>query len=125
VGGESLAVAKKALVAVEGAKVVKGKFRMVTGSALYHSGTLSTHAKGPLAVIPEAYVEVAREDAKALKIAEGDLVTVKAANGEMKLKAKIGNRLPKGLVFVPYHFVNSGLNRIYRGEAVIPVELGK
>jgi len=92
---------------------------------LYHSGTLSTHASGPLAVVPEPYVELGREDAKALKVVEGDLVVVKAANGEMKLKAKVANRLPKGLVFVPYHFVGAGLNRIYRGESVIPVELSK
>ncbi|MDY0270540.1 NADH-quinone oxidoreductase subunit NuoG [Trichloromonas sp.] len=124
-GGETLAVAKKNLVAVEGAKAVKGNYRMVTGSALYHSGTLSTHASGPLAVVSEPYVELGREDAKALKVSEGDMVVVKAANGEMKLKAKVANRLPKGLVFVPYHFVGAGLNRIYRGESVIPVELSK
>lgn len=124
-GGENLPVAKKNLVAVEGAKAVKGKYRMVTGSALYHSGTLSTHASGPLAVVPEPYVELGRDDANALKVAEGDMVVVKAANGEMKLKAKVANRLPKGLVFVPYHFVGAGLNRIYRGESVIPVELSK
>jgi len=124
-GGETLKVASKNLVAVEGAKAVKGKYKLVTGSALYHSGTLSTHAKGPLAVVSEAYVELGRDDAKALKVAEGDMLTVKAANGEMKLKAKVANRLPQGLVFVPYHFENSGITKIYQGEAVIPVELSK
>ena len=124
-GGETLAVASKKLIVVEGAKAVKGKYKMVTGSALYHSGTLSTHAKGPLAVISEPYVELGREDAKALKVVEGDLVTVKAGNGQMKLKAKVANRLPQGLVFVPYHFETSGITRIYQGEAVIAVELSK
>jgi len=124
-GGETLAISKKNVVPVEGATAVKGKYCLVTGSALYHSGTLSTRAKGPLAVISEPYVELGSEDAKALKINEGDMVTVKAANGEMKLKAKVAKRLPQGLVFVPYHFASSGINRIYRGEAVIPVELSK
>jgi NADH-quinone oxidoreductase subunit G len=124
-GGETLAVASKKLIAVEGSKAVKGKFRMVTGSALYHSGTMSVHAKGPMAVVSEPYVELNREDAVSLKVSEGDLVTVKAAAGEMKLKAKVGIRLSQGLVFVPYHFETSGLNRIYQGEAVIAVELSK
>lgn len=124
-GGETLAIAKKAVLPVEGGEALKGKFRLVTGSALYHSGTLSIRAKGPLAVVPEPYVELGLEDAKALKVKEGDLVTVKAANGEMKLKAKVTTRLPQGLVFVPYHFASSGINRIYRGEAVISVDLSK
>ncbi|WP_432822189.1 molybdopterin dinucleotide binding domain-containing protein, partial [Trichloromonas sp.] len=73
----------------------------------------------------EPYLELGRDDAKSLKVVEGDLVTVKAAAGEMKLKAKVASRLPQGLIFVPYHFENSGLNRIYQGEAVIAVELSK
>jgi NADH-quinone oxidoreductase subunit G len=124
-GGETLAVVTRNLVAVEGGKVVKGKFQLLTGSALYHSGTLSTHATGPLAVVSEPYVELGRDDAKALNVVEGDLVTIKAATGEMKLKAKVANRLPKGVVFVPYHFEKSGITRIYQGEAVIAVELSK
>ncbi|MEJ2201078.1 MAG: molybdopterin-dependent oxidoreductase [Desulfuromonadaceae bacterium] len=124
-GGENLSLPKKQLVAVGGAKAIKGKHLLLTGSALYHSGTLSTHAKGPLAVVAESYIELGREDAQALKVAEGDLVTVKAANGELKVKAKVGNRLPKGVVFVPYHFEQAGVNRIYQGEAAIAVELKK
>ncbi len=124
-GGETLSVATRNLVAVEGGKAVKGKFQLLTGSALYHSGTLSTHAKGPLAVVAESYIELSRDDAKTLKVAEGDMLTVKAATGEMKLKAVVANRLPQGVVFVPYHFEKSGLNRIYQGEAVIAVELSK
>ena len=73
---------------------------------------ITIRAKGPLAVIPAPYLELSREDAKTLKVNEGDMVTVKAANGEMKLKAKVANRLPQGLVFVPYHFASSGINLV-------------
>jgi len=124
-GGETLQPASRKLVAVSGGATVEGDFQLVTGSALYHSGTVSTKAKGPMAVLAEAYVELGREDAKALQIAEGDLVKIAGNGVELKLKAKIGNRLPKGVVFAPYHFAEAQVNRLYKGEAVIPVKVSK
>ncbi len=124
-GGELLAPEAKKVVAVKGGKKIDAPLQMVTGSALYHSGTLSTRAKGPLAVIPEPYLELGREDAKAMGIAEGDAVKLKAKGVEISLKAKVDRRLPKGVVFVPYHFASAGLNRIYQGEAALAVEVSK
>ncbi|PLY00434.1 MAG: NADH dehydrogenase (quinone) subunit G [Desulfuromonas sp.] len=124
-GGETLQPSKKAVVAVEGGKPVAAPFQMVTGSALYHSGSVSTRAKGPLAVIPEAYAELSEADAKDLGVEEGAPVKVSAKGTDLVLKAKVDKRLPKGVVFVPYHFAEAGLTRIYAGEAVIPVEVSK
>lgn len=124
-GGESLAPAGKMLVPVDGGRKVEAPFQLVTGSALYHSGTLSVRAKGPLAVVPEAYVELGREDARSLGIEEGDAVRIKGNGVELKLPAKVDVRLPKGVVFVPYHFAAVGLNRLYQGEAAVPVEISK
>jgi predicted molibdopterin-dependent oxidoreductase YjgC len=124
-GGENLKPAFKKLVAVEGSKPVEARFQMVTGSALYHSGTLSTHAKGPLAAMPEPYVEFGAEDAAELALKEGETVAVKGNGAELRLKVKLGKRLPKGLVFVPYHFGDAGVNQIYRGESSVPVEISK
>jgi len=124
-GGETLVPAKKAVVAVAGQAKAEGRFQLVTGSALYHSGSVSTYAKGPNAVVSECYAELSAEDAKELGVADGELIKVTAKGTEMALKAKVGKRLPKGLVFVPYHFAAAGLNRIYAGEAVIPVEVKK
>jgi predicted molibdopterin-dependent oxidoreductase YjgC len=104
---------------------VEGDFRLVTGSALYHSGTMSTKARGPMAVLAEPYVELSREDAKALSVVDGDLLKVAGNGVELKLKAKVGNRLPKGLLFAPYHFAEAQVNRLYKGEAVIPVKVSK
>jgi predicted molibdopterin-dependent oxidoreductase YjgC len=124
-GGETLQPASRKLVAVTGAAAVEGEFRLVTGSALYHSGTVSTKAKGPMAVLSEPYVELCREDAAGLKVADGDLVKVAGNGAELKLKVKVGNRLPKGVVFAPYHFAEAQVNRLYKGEAVIPVKVTK
>ncbi len=124
-GGETLQPTNRKLVVVSGGAAVDGDFQLVTGSALYHSGTVSTKAKGPMAVLGEAYVEFGREDAKKLEIVDGDLVKVAGNGVELKLKAKVDSRLPKGVLFAPYHFAEAQVNRLYKGEAVIAVKVSK
>ena len=124
-GGDSLPVSKKTLVAVDGAKPVEGDFVLLTGSALYHSGTMSTRATGPQAVVAEAYVEFNFDDAKALKIENDAVVSIKADGVELKLKAKVDKRLPKGVLFAPYHFSEARINSLYKGEAAISVQVVK
>ncbi len=124
-GGETLQPAVKKLGPVTAGPIVDGKYRLVTGSALHHSGTTSTHAKGPLAVVPEAFVEISRVDAASLGIKDGDLVKISGNGVELQLKAKVDVRMPEGLLFAPYHFQASGVNRMYKGEAVIPVTVSK
>jgi NADH-quinone oxidoreductase chain G len=124
-GGETLQPTTRKLVAVGGGVAAEGDFQLVTGSALYHSGTVSTKAKGPMAVLAEAYVEFGRDDAKALEVVDGDLVKVTGNGVELKLKAKVDNRLPKGVLFAPYHFAEAQVNRLYKGAAVIAVKVSK
>jgi NADH-quinone oxidoreductase chain G len=124
-GGETLIPSGKKVLPVTGGKPLAAAFQLVTGSALYHSGTMSTRAKGPLAVVSEPYLELSREDAAALQVGEGEWVKVTGNGVELKLKAKIGSRMPRGVVFAPYHFAGAGINRLYRGEAAIAVELSK
>jgi NADH-quinone oxidoreductase chain G len=124
-GGETLQPAKRRLVIAGAGRTAEGEFKLVTGSALYHSGTVSTKAKGPMAVLAEPYVELGREDAKELKVADGDLLKVAGNGVELQLKAKVGNRLPKGVLFAPYHFAEAQINRLYKGEAVVSVKVSK
>jgi NADH-quinone oxidoreductase subunit G len=124
-GGESLSVTTKTVAPVAGGEALDAKYQLITGSSLYHSGTTSVHAKGPTSVIPEAFVEVGREDAGELKLAEGDLLTIKGNGAEVKLKVKLDNRLPKGVLFAPNHFAGTGLNRLYKGAASLAVEVSK
>ena len=106
-------------------KVESGKLALVTGSALYHNGTLSQFGEGPMHVCPEGYVELSRTDAAALKFEENDLLTVTSASGSMKLKARITARMPQGLVFAPYHFGENPVNQIWNGAPVTWVSLAK
>ncbi|GFE56888.1 molybdopterin-dependent oxidoreductase [Geobacter sp. AOG1] len=105
--------------------VESGKLALVTGSALYHCGTMSRFGEGPMHVCPEGYVELGRDDARALSVKEGDTVVVKSASGELKLKAKVGTRMPQGVVFAPYHFGEASVNSIAAGAAVTWVSISK
>jgi formate dehydrogenase major subunit/NADH-quinone oxidoreductase subunit G len=102
-----------------------GKLALVTGSALYHNGTLSEYGEGPMHVCPENYVELSRADAAQYKIAEGDVVTVSSSSGSLKLKAIITPRMPAGVVFSPYHFSAAPINTIWSGAPVTSVTVTK
>jgi NADH-quinone oxidoreductase chain G len=104
---------------------VAGKLALVTGSALYHNGTLSQYGEGPMYVCAEGYVEISRSDAAAMKIVEDDLLSVTSDAGTMKLKARITPRMPQGVVFSPYHFGANPVNQIWNGAAVTWVTLSK
>lgn len=102
-----------------------GKMALVTGSALYHCGTLSRFGEGPMYVCPEGYIELSRTDAARLKITEKDLLTVTSSSGTIKLKAKVSMRMPEGVVFTPYHFADSPVNQVWSGAPVTWVTLSK
>ncbi|MBK5273719.1 MAG: molybdopterin-dependent oxidoreductase [Desulfuromonadales bacterium] len=107
------------------AKAESGKLALVTGSVLYHNGTLSQYGEGPMHVCPEGYVELSRADAAAMKFVENDLLTISSANGSMKLKARITPRMPQGVVFAPYHFGANPVNQVWNGAPVTWVTLAK
>jgi NADH-quinone oxidoreductase chain G len=102
-----------------------GKLALVTGSALYHNGTQSQYGEGPVYVCPEGYLEISRTDAAAQKISENDLLMVSSASGSMKLKARVTPRMPKGVVFAPYHFGANPVSQIWSGAPVTWVTLAK
>lgn len=124
-GSDNLVPETRNLIPVAGGKPLNARFQLVVGSCLYHSGTTSLHASGPMSVVSEPYIEFGREDASELKIADDQMVKIKAAGGEITAKAKVDRRLPKGVLFAPYHFSSLGLNRIYQGQAAIAVEVSK
>ena len=102
-----------------------GKLALVTGSALYHNGTLSQYGEGPMYVCPEGYLELSRSDAARLKIANDDLLNVTSAIGSVKLKARVSLRMPEGVVFTPYHFAATPVNQVWSGAPVTWVTLAK
>lgn len=106
-------------------KLEPGKFALITGAALNHCGTLSRFGEGPMYVCPTGYIELNSKDAGLLKVEADQPVTVKSANGEITLKAKVSYRIPEGVVFVPYHFAEESINNLTDGAAVTWVTIGK
>ena len=117
--------AKLVPVTAQAGAAVAGKLALVTGSALYHNGTMSRFGEGPMYVCPDGYAELCEADAKALKIAEGDSVTVTSGTGSVSVTAKVGKRVPQGTVFAPYHFSEGSINTITDGSAVTYVSIAK
>ncbi len=116
---------KLVAVAAEAPAAEETKYALLTGSALYHCGTMSQYGEGPMLVCPETYIELGRVDAGKLGVAEGDKLTVKSATGALSLAVKVGTRMPEGVVFSPYHFASASINTIASGKPVTWVSLSK
>ncbi|KAF0221263.1 MAG: NADH-quinone oxidoreductase subunit [Geobacteraceae bacterium] len=102
-----------------------GKYALLTGSALNHCGTLSRFGEGPMYVCPAGYAELSYTDASALKVKNDDLLTLKSASGEVRLKAKVSARMPQGVIFAPYHFGEESVNTLTTGAPVTWVNVSK
>jgi NADH-quinone oxidoreductase subunit G len=115
------------LVPVSAAEPVaeEGKFALLTGSALYHCGTMSRYGEGPMLVCPEQYIELGRVDAGRIGVKEGDVVKVTSVTGELSLPVKVGARMPEGVIFAPYHFDSPSINSIVSGASVTYVTISR
>jgi anaerobic selenocysteine-containing dehydrogenase len=80
-------------------------FWLTTGRIVYHwhTRTKTGRAKALQDAAPDAYVQVASQDAARLGIAANDLVEVESRRGRLRAPARIGDILP-GHLFVPFHY---------------------
>lgn len=81
-------------------------FILTTGRNLwrYHSRTMTGRVPGLAEVSPVAYVEVNPGDAAALGILDRGKVRVTSRRGSIVVLARVMERVPRGTVFVPFHF---------------------
>ncbi|MDD4362609.1 MAG: formate dehydrogenase subunit alpha [Atribacterota bacterium] len=93
-----------------------------TGRVLYHfhTGTISRKSKGLNEVYKEALVEISPNDAKELKIKDGEMVEVTSRRGKIKAKAKVTDKSGKGVVFMNFHFHEAAAN-LLTNAALDPV----
>jgi anaerobic selenocysteine-containing dehydrogenase len=78
---------------------------LTTGRTVYHFHTRTKTGRAPELVdaAPEAWVEINPEDAAGLGVAEGDVVRVENARGEIEARARLCPIRP-GTIFVPFHY---------------------
>lgn len=90
----------------------KYPFLLTTGRVLYHYHTLiSRKSRGLSEIYPEGFIEINPEDALRLEIhADNELVEVTSRRGKVKVKAKVSDNLPPGVVFMTFHFKEAAAN---------------
>ncbi len=96
-------------------------FILTTGRNIfhYHTGTMTRRTAKLEQESPEAYVEVNPDDAAELGVTDGDQVKVISRRGEIQTKAWVTDRVPRGLVFAPFHYAEAAAN-VLTNPAVDP-----
>ncbi len=95
---------------------------LTTGRIIFHfhTGTMTRKTQLLNREVQTGYVEINPADAKKLDVADGELVLVQSRRGEIKIKALITERVPEGVIFIPFHFAECAAN-ILTNPAVDPV----
>ncbi len=85
---------------------------LTTGRMLehYHTGTMSRKSKALHGLVPGPFVEVNGDDAKRIRVKNGDPVRVTSRRGSIVLPAKVGSRVEAGVLFIPFHFWEAAAN---------------
>lgn len=88
------------------------RFVLSTGRVYWHwhTRTMTNRTSTLERESPEPYVEMNAEDAKDLGIRENTPVKVTSRRGSITLKARPGNKVVKGSLFIPFHFREAAAN---------------
>jgi len=97
-------------------------FTLSTGRIMFHfhTGTMTRKTDLLNKEVPTGYVEIAPKDAEKLGIVAGELVSVQTRRGQIKTKALITERVPEGMIFIPFHFAECAAN-VLTNPALDPV----
>jgi predicted molibdopterin-dependent oxidoreductase YjgC len=88
--------------------------------AHYHTGTMTRASSHLDAEQKTGYVEIHPEDAETLAVKDGDTVKLASRRGEIEAPARVSKKVKPGLLFVPFHFVESSAN-ILTNSAFDPI----
>ncbi len=86
-------------------------FVLSTGRRLfhYHSRTQTSRA-GLDRMLPEETADISPVDAARLRIADGEAIKVSSRRGSVKVKARVTEQIPPGLVWMAFHFRDANAN---------------
>ncbi|MBW3003886.1 molybdopterin-dependent oxidoreductase [Candidatus Woesearchaeota archaeon] len=82
------------------------------------TGEMSLRQEALRKLQPEPLCLVSKEDGAKLKLKDGDVVEIKSRVGKLRVKSKITDDVPQGLVLVPFHYGSCLVNKL------IPLEFG-
>jgi len=97
-------------------------FVLNTGRILqhWHGGTMSRRSAGLDWIVPEGEIQINDQDGAILGVTSGELIRVSSRRGEVTGKASLTNKLPRGMVFMNFHFAEVPTN-VLTGDAVDPI----
>jgi len=91
-------------------------FWLCTGRVLehWHSGTMTMRIPPLRRAMPQAYLEMSRDDAQRLRIADGETVVLETRRGRLEIPVWIDGRgrPPAGSLFVPFFDERLLINRL-------------
>jgi len=95
-------------------------FILTTGRSYYHwhSGVLTRESTILSREYPEPLIEVNNDDAEKLGVRNGDWIRVESRRGSIIAKALVTNKVPRGVVFSTFHFVEAIVNELIGVEHV-------
>jgi predicted molibdopterin-dependent oxidoreductase YjgC len=104
-------------------------FVLSTGRILFHwhGGTLSRRSAGLDWLAPEAEVEIHPEDGQTLGLEEGEMVQVRSRRGQVRARAHLTPRSPRGTIFMTFHYADDPVAKIpeYKVAAVRVERIGE
>jgi predicted molibdopterin-dependent oxidoreductase YjgC len=70
----------------------------------YHTRTQTGRAAGLNDLLGEETADLSPDDAEAIGIADGEKIRVKSRRGEVVVKARLTDQVPRGMVWMAFHF---------------------
>ncbi len=78
----------------------------------YHTGTMTREIWALDREYPVAFVEINTADAEKMGLWDHQMVTVSSRRGSIVAKTKITDNIKEGVVFIPFHYVESPVNKL-------------
>jgi len=97
-------------------------FLLSTGRVLYHfhTATMTRQSAGLDELYPGGDIQVNPDDAKSLGLKVGGFVDVESRRGIIRAKALLTDRVPPGMVFMPFHWREASAN-VLTNDALDPI----
>jgi formate dehydrogenase major subunit len=82
-----------------------------TGRRLYHYHTRTqTGRAGMNQLLPEELADISPADAREHGVADGDMIILRTRRGQVNIRARVSDRIPRGLVWASFHFREGNAN---------------
>ena len=78
--------------------------------AHYHTRTQTGRCEGLNDILGEETADISPQDAMELNVRDGERVRVRSRRGQVEIKAKVTSRVPRGLVWMSFHFRDTNAN---------------